>query len=297
MRAGKESLAFLLSIGFHVGLALVVAAVMVRPALLSGGIQVYLGGGSSVGGTGGTGHLPASAPAGKHSAKTSPSGTPAVSKRAHHETAAQRVEPHHHRTSKQNVHRLERIPKTAAVPVHPHKESRRRVVSAKETERAARNKSRTVRPKPVQPALARPAPHPSAGSPAAQAASGSGHLAAGKGTGTGHGAGAGSGLGKGEGHAPNLRAYYGAVLARIQAAKHYPWVARRRRMQGVTRIFFRLSRAGKLLWARIARSSGFTILDKAAVAAVRNAAPYPGFPGTKAEMPASMAVNVYFVLK
>lgn len=281
-----------------------VAAMLVKPAPTSGGIQVYLAGGSSLGGTGGTGHPPVSAPSEKHSGKTSASTSPAVSQRPQHHTV------HHHRlgqrhrgTSKAKLQLRKRPSKTVAVPVHKHTMSHRKAASTRATQTAVRNESRAVRPKPVKPAPVLHTPHPPVRTPPRHAASGAAahdgsthHAAAGKGTGAGHGISTGSGPGNGT-HGPNLRPYFAAIMARIQAAKHYPWVARRRRMQGVTRVAFQLSRTGKLLWTRVAHSSGYAILDKAAVAAVRNGAPYPKFPGTKTQMPTSIAVNLDFVLR
>ena len=66
-----------------------------------------------------------------------------------------------------------------------------------------------------------------------------------------------------------------AVRARIDAAKAYPPLARRRRVSGTTVVSFGLDASGALARADVADSSGSDLLDGAALAAVRAAAPFP----------------------
>lgn len=316
----------LLSIGFHVGLAVMVAAMLVKPSGLSGGIQVYLAGGGALAEGTGKGRLPASRPARAPSGNalpTQPSVThktprpntalrrrphPDVDRHRnpHPDTANQRHVSNHHPRKQPTVHQVHPLPSKSAVPVQQPKELSRHVASVKKAARSMENKKRVARrehtAKHVSSFPVGHTPHLPGSSQATpiRPHTGAGHHASAgpEGTGSHGGHGSSTGRGPGKGHrGPNLGSYYATVLARIQAAKHYPWVAQRRSMQGAARIAFRLSSTGRLLWARIARSSGFTILDKAALAAVRNAAPYPKFPGRKDEMPASMAVNVDFTLK
>ncbi|MBL4720600.1 MAG: energy transducer TonB [Alphaproteobacteria bacterium] len=59
--------------------------------------------------------------------------------------------------------------------------------------------------------------------------------------------------------------------------KDYPKSARRRRMQGVVYLSFRVTRDGSILTYRIRKSSGFAILDQEAEAMLQRAKPLPRF--------------------
>ena len=114
------------------------------------------------------------------------------------------------------------------------------------------------------------------------------------------GSGSGGSGGRGQsGKASVLEAYLAAVRARIEAAKHYPFAAEQRRIQGVVTVNFRLSPDGGLLIEpTISTSSGFSILDRAALQAVQRAAPFPRFPGPAADMPAGpLSVELKFLIR
>lgn len=72
--------------------------------------------------------------------------------------------------------------------------------------------------------------------------------------------------------------YAGRVVARLQRAKRYPAAARRTRDQGTVRVRFTLDRSGRVVSASVAQRSGSAILDKEALALVRQAGPFPPFP-------------------
>ncbi|MBK5912370.1 hypothetical protein CCR85_12825, partial [Rhodothalassium salexigens] len=72
------------------------------------------------------------------------------------------------------------------------------------------------------------------------------------------------------------------VLARFSAAKRYPAAARLRGQEGTVAVRFTLDRTGAVLAAELAGASGRRTLDKAALAQVHRAAPYPAAPeGTR----------------
>jgi len=97
----------------------------------------------------------------------------------------------------------------------------------------------------------------------------------------------------------DLQAYLAAIRARIAAAKHYPMMAERRRIQGDVVVSFRLSYDGRLLGEpKVAGSSGSGLLDGAAVRAVKQAAPFPRFPGPINEMfTEPLSVELDFVIR
>jgi len=61
----------------------------------------------------------------------------------------------------------------------------------------------------------------------------------------------------------------------LESRKQYPPDARARREEGDVLIVFHLDRQGRLIGSRIVRSSGSAALDKAGLALVRQAQPFP----------------------
>lgn len=74
--------------------------------------------------------------------------------------------------------------------------------------------------------------------------------------------------------------YAKAVKERLQQHWAYPAAARESYVQGNLLIIFRLERNGHLVNSRIARSSGYQILDGSSLKAIELASPFPPFPDT-----------------
>lgn len=73
-----------------------------------------------------------------------------------------------------------------------------------------------------------------------------------------------------------VRASWAAeVLRRLEQFKRYPPEAAEARQQGVVQLHFQINRSGDVLSARIAKSSGYDLLDAEAMALVRRARPLP----------------------
>lgn len=68
------------------------------------------------------------------------------------------------------------------------------------------------------------------------------------------------------------------LLAHLERRKRYPSAARRSKQQGVALVRFRIDANGKVLSARLSRSSGFAALDQEAISMVRRASPVPAPP-------------------
>jgi len=96
-----------------------------------------------------------------------------------------------------------------------------------------------------------------------------------------------------------LQAWLAAIRARIESAKRYPMMAERRRIQGEVVMSFRISFDGLLLEdPKLIKSSGFSLLDNAALRAVKRAAPFPRFPGPADEMLTEpLSVELDFVIR
>jgi protein TonB len=83
----------------------------------------------------------------------------------------------------------------------------------------------------------------------------------------------GEGKGPGDDYLDRLRRH----LSRF---KRYPAEAVKRKQQGTVFVTFVLARDGAVLEAQIQRSSGFPLLDQAALDMLRNASPVPGLPAS-----------------
>jgi protein TonB len=89
-----------------------------------------------------------------------------------------------------------------------------------------------------------------------------------------HGSTGGAGLGTGGGGAGPAADLVATILARIEQHKRYPWLARRRGLEGEVELGFRVMPDGSVADLRVERSGG-ALFDEAAMAAVREAAPLP----------------------
>lgn len=106
--------------------------------------------------------------------------------------------------------------------------------------------------------------------------SGLGGQGGGRGTGSGGGVGSGQGLGSGAGSA--LQGYLREVRRLLEKHKDYPWMARRRNIQGVVALMFTIASGGQVEACWISRSSGQDLLDDAARDTLRRVGNFPPFP-------------------
>jgi protein TonB len=115
-----------------------------------------------------------------------------------------------------------------------------------------------------------------AGAPGAAAGTGQGGQGGGRGTGSGGGIGPGQGRGEGPGSA--LSGYLREIRRLLEKNKDYPWMARRRNIQGVATVMFTIGSGGQIMAARVSRSSGQDLLDEAAQNTIRRVGKFPPFP-------------------
>jgi protein TonB len=87
--------------------------------------------------------------------------------------------------------------------------------------------------------------------------------------------------------------YDGLLVAQVQRNMRYPPAAQRTNIQGRPIVRFTLARNGSLLSVELTKSCGHSMLDDAAVATVKRAAPFPPFPPelTQAENTWNIPVN------
>jgi TonB family protein len=96
----------------------------------------------------------------------------------------------------------------------------------------------------------------------------------------------------------NLRGLFtGQVRQRIANAKYYPRIARRRGMEGQPIIAFTLDKEGRLVKAALSQTSGYQLLDDAALDAVQQGAPYPEIPAPLKMESFQFKLPISFILK
>lgn len=94
-----------------------------------------------------------------------------------------------------------------------------------------------------------------------------------------------------------LRRFQQAVRERIQAARAYPVVARRREQEGVVEVRFSLHRSGVLVGEPEVHSPArYRALNNAALDAVRHAAPFPPFPAGEQREQMQFVIAIRFSL-
>ena len=72
--------------------------------------------------------------------------------------------------------------------------------------------------------------------------------------------------------------YLKKIKKKIENIWSYPRQAFEREKEGISTVKFSLDKSGKLLASRIIKSSGYDLLDKETMSAIRAAAPYESFP-------------------
>ncbi len=89
----------------------------------------------------------------------------------------------------------------------------------------------------------------------------------------------GKGLGGGVDRAGLLKGYRKSVFRELNRHKHYPRLAKRARLTGVTYVRITIDANGKVLSAKIRKSSGHKVLDDGALETVRRMGSLPKPPG------------------
>jgi periplasmic protein TonB len=95
-----------------------------------------------------------------------------------------------------------------------------------------------------------------------------------------------------------LEGYLAAVRLRVDETKQYPQIAQQRRIQGRAVVAFGLTMDGRLTGEpHLVKSSGYGLLDQAALRAVRRGVPYPKFPGKAEDLKQTLEIEVTFILR
>lgn len=95
---------------------------------------------------------------------------------------------------------------------------------------------------------------------------------------------------------PGRDSWEGRVMARLERFRRYPNAARARRQEGVAQLRVSVARDGNLLALSLAQSSGFALLDQAALDTFRRAAPLPKVPDDR-PAPVELLFPVEFFMR
>lgn len=95
---------------------------------------------------------------------------------------------------------------------------------------------------------------------------------------------------------PGRDSWEGRVMARLERFRRYPAAARARRQEGIAQLRVSVARNGSLLHLSLERSSGFALLDQAALDTFRRAAPLPDVPDER-PAPVELSFPVEFFMR
>ncbi len=91
--------------------------------------------------------------------------------------------------------------------------------------------------------------------------------------------------------------YRQSVLLWLEKFRYFPESASRREIEGQTIVRITIAKDGKLLASTVKESSGYELLDTAAIDIVRRAAPYPPIPKDVDGASIQLTVPIEFRLK
>ena len=86
------------------------------------------------------------------------------------------------------------------------------------------------------------------------------------------------------------------IRMKIASAKIYPELARKKNQQGKATLSLKLGKDGNILNVSVGNSSGYKILDQAAIDAIKDAAPYPIIPDKLNKKYVLLKLPISFVL-
>jgi protein TonB len=99
-------------------------------------------------------------------------------------------------------------------------------------------------------------------------------------------------------HDPNaVPSWKSRLLARLERFKRYPAAARTHGDEGVAQLAFSVDRAGRVHHARILRSSGSRLLDRATLALVERAQPLPPPPPEMRGAQIAIVVPIHYSIR
>lgn len=93
-----------------------------------------------------------------------------------------------------------------------------------------------------------------------------------------------------------VKHFLAQVRQRIDLYKHYPYAARRHQEEGRVTVRFVIRTDGTIANLEVVKRSSSRVLDEAAIKAVKDASPFPGFPREILGRPLVMEIGLVFEL-
>ncbi|MDY6853202.1 MAG: energy transducer TonB [Thermodesulfobacteriota bacterium] len=90
--------------------------------------------------------------------------------------------------------------------------------------------------------------------------------------------------------------YMETIRLRIERFKKYPHFARTKHMEGMATLRFTITKEGRLKESKLVKTTRYRILDRAALEAVRNAAPFPPLPESISASEITLEIAIVFEL-
>ena len=103
--------------------------------------------------------------------------------------------------------------------------------------------------------------------------------------------------GTGGGELTSGQGYDGVILAHIRERQFYPQTARRNRLEGVVWVDISIRADGALLQSTLSQSSGYGVLDQAALDIVARCDPFPPMPSDMSGISMKYRVPIAFELR
>lgn len=109
-------------------------------------------------------------------------------------------------------------------------------------------------------------------------------------------AGSGGGKSNGTGKA-ELASYRSKLVAHLRRHRIYPAAARRRGLQGTASVSFTINRNGRVVAVSLVRRTGHAVLDRASLAMVRRASPFPAIPASIGRSRVTVRAPIRFAVR
>ena len=98
------------------------------------------------------------------------------------------------------------------------------------------------------------------------------------------------------GRVGNPKDYFSLLIAWLNQHKDYPPAVKKKKQQGTVVLAFSIDRSGTVLTSRVQKSSGYPLLDQAALDMLARANPLPAMPGSMTRQRLRLAVPIEYSL-